>query len=59
MSQIADLKTELKIHCLVEDLKGLGYSNTEAHCVGICDEQLHKDFGYCRRSLYTIIIQWW
>jgi len=47
------------IHCLVEDLKGLGYSNTEAHCVGICDEPINKDFGYCRRSLYTVIIQWW
>lgn len=44
----------------MEDLRSLGYTNTEAHCVGICDEPLlEKDFGYCRRSLYTIIIQWW
>lgn len=48
------------IFCVAQDLKALGYDDVDTHCVGICDTALENEaFGYCRRSIYTISIQWW
>ena len=50
------------IHCIVSDMRGLGYSNIQPVCIGICDQPIqskNKNQNFCRRSIYTITIHWW
>jgi hypothetical protein len=49
------------ISCIINDLKELGYENIDNHCIGICDKKLNIKTSqpYCRRSIYTLSINWW
>ena len=50
------------IHCIVSDMRGMGYSNIQPVCIGICDQPIQSkniNQNFCRRSIYTITIHWW